>query len=270
MAPLVHSGLSSLLASLLAVGPNEGDGFATLAKEHQRRAIELFNAGEYQRAAIEIERAYELQPLPIYLYSWAQAERLAGNCDHASILYRRFLATGPPDDQAELARQQLHRCPPQESVDQAGGEPPPRGFEAGSRDAGDESQHPSTGPVTERSAPATSTPSVAPNPAEDRRLRGRIAAPVLLAVGALGTLTGSGLLIAAHTWPNRLASNSNLGDYRQQRDRAGAMNIAGATLVAVGGALLVGGIAAAIVSRQRAKRVAILPVGTGVHLAGTF
>jgi diacylglycerol kinase family enzyme len=48
------------------------------------------------------------------------------------------------------------------------------------------------------------------------------------------------------------------------------MNIAGATLVAVGGALLVGGIAAAIVSRQRAKRVAILPVGTGVHLAGTF
>jgi tetratricopeptide (TPR) repeat protein len=65
------------------------------------------DAGEYMKAVAAFKEAYVLAPSPGLLFNIAQAYRLAGDCDDAAWMYRRYLDTGPSDQARALAEQHL-------------------------------------------------------------------------------------------------------------------------------------------------------------------
>lgn len=73
-------------------------------------AKEAFAAEDYERAADALARAHTLEPQPQLLHAQAQAERLAGRCAEASLLYIEYLDTGPSPESAAPVRWNLSLC----------------------------------------------------------------------------------------------------------------------------------------------------------------
>jgi tetratricopeptide (TPR) repeat protein len=80
--------------------PNKARELAEKGRQHHK-------AGDYSAAVSAFKEAYVLAPSPGLLFNIAQAYRLAGNCDEASWMYRRFLDTNPLGKQREIAQTQL-------------------------------------------------------------------------------------------------------------------------------------------------------------------
>src|SRR3569623_577048 len=59
------------------------------------------------KAVAAFKEAYVLAPSPGLLFNIAQAYRLAGDCDDAAWMYRRFLDTNPGEASRALAEQHL-------------------------------------------------------------------------------------------------------------------------------------------------------------------
>jgi tetratricopeptide (TPR) repeat protein len=71
------------------------------------------DAGDYGNAIIAFKEAYVMAPSPGLLFNLAQAYRLAGNCDDAALMYRRYIATGPSLEGRTIAEGHLatvERC----------------------------------------------------------------------------------------------------------------------------------------------------------------
>ncbi len=83
------------------------------ARDLAERGRVAHDARDYSTAIISFTEAYALAPAPGLLFNLAQAYRLRGSCDDAALMYRRFLATNPPDDARLLAEAHLstvERC----------------------------------------------------------------------------------------------------------------------------------------------------------------
>ncbi len=71
------------------------------------------DAGDYGNAIIAFKEAYVMAPSPGLLFNLAQSYRLQGNCDDASLMYRRYIATGPSAEGKTIAEGHLgtvERC----------------------------------------------------------------------------------------------------------------------------------------------------------------
>lgn len=71
------------------------------------------DAGDYGNAIIAFKEAYVMAPSPGLLFNLAQAYRLAGNCDDAALMYRRYIATDPGVEGKTIAEGHLNtveRC----------------------------------------------------------------------------------------------------------------------------------------------------------------
>jgi hypothetical protein len=79
-------------------------------KAHWERGLAEHAARHYPAASAEFEACYRLAGRRECLFAWAQAARLAGDCDTASALYRRYLEAALSARQAEAARTQLAAC----------------------------------------------------------------------------------------------------------------------------------------------------------------
>jgi tetratricopeptide (TPR) repeat protein len=77
------------------------------ARELANRGRVYHDAGDYQAAIAAFKEAYVLAPSPGLLFNIAQAYRLAGDCDEAAWMYRRFLDTNPSGTNKSLAEQHL-------------------------------------------------------------------------------------------------------------------------------------------------------------------
>jgi hypothetical protein len=96
--------------------------------------LAAFGDREFARAIDAFQRGHAIEPRRVFLFAWAQAERLSGRCDRASPLYRRFLEQEPPRDQAARASEGLARCAsphrpavePEPRIIVAPSPPPPR------------------------------------------------------------------------------------------------------------------------------------------------
>jgi len=64
-------------------------------------------AGDYPGAIAAFTEAYALAPSPALLFNLAQSYRLGGQCQDASTMYNRFLATDPPAEARSLAETNL-------------------------------------------------------------------------------------------------------------------------------------------------------------------
>lgn len=103
------------LAAALAVMPAlaSADTIPERAKKLAAEGRAAHEAGDYDRAIAAFTEANALAPSPPLLFNLAQAYRLKGNCDDASVMYRRYLATNPTEDARVIAQEHLEtseRC----------------------------------------------------------------------------------------------------------------------------------------------------------------
>ncbi len=102
------------LAAVLATAPAAHADNALRPQQIPNKARELaekgrrhHEAGDYSAAIAAFKEAYVLAPSPTLLFNIAQSYRLAGDCDEAAWMYRRFLDTNPSGKQRDLAQQHL-------------------------------------------------------------------------------------------------------------------------------------------------------------------
>jgi len=108
LAPLL---LVALLASAAAADdPTDELPTSPIALRHWNRAKKLFEKKSYEAATIELWAGYAIEPRRAFLFMWGQAERLNGDCDTATVLYKEFLARKPPARQADYTREVLRLC----------------------------------------------------------------------------------------------------------------------------------------------------------------
>ncbi len=203
------------------------------AQAHFERAQQHFAAEDYAAAIPELKAAYALEPNPMLLYAWGQAERLAGNCARAVDLYRRYLDTNPAEEQRQLTEANLVDCeaelPPDAAVDPLGSEPD-------SSLAPDEPDPPVEPPPDEPARPWIKDP-----------LGG-----VLLGFGAVGVATGGALMGVARRRGKQAPNADVEDDYLEIRATAVRMNTAGIVTLGVGSALVViAAVRYAIVAKKR-------------------
>jgi tetratricopeptide (TPR) repeat protein len=83
------------------------------ARALAERGRALHDAGDYANAIAAFTQAYVMAPSPALLFNLAQAYRLQGDCDDASLMYQRYLATNPGPEGRALAEGHLanvERC----------------------------------------------------------------------------------------------------------------------------------------------------------------
>ena len=203
------------------------------AKAHADAGVRWFNLQEFAKATEEYQKAYLLDPLPAYLYSIAQTQRLAGDCTKALRSYEAYLRTKPSAEQQTKAEANIARCE-QELKDH----PPVK---------------PITAPVPVVVAPLAPLPTlIAPPPPEVP-----IARPVATWTGDwVGhALVGGGVAVAATGLVLYLGGHATIADYnstpsydevltgRGDADAARTKQQIGVSAIAVGGGLIVAGVA---------------------------
>jgi hypothetical protein len=77
------------------------------ARELADKGRAYHDSGEYMKAVAAFKEAYVLAPSPALLFNIAQSYRLAGDCDDAAWMYRRYLDSNPDSDHRTLAAQHL-------------------------------------------------------------------------------------------------------------------------------------------------------------------
>lgn len=185
-----------------------------------------YREARWDDASTAFAAAFETTGDPKYLYAQAQVERFAGDCATAVPLYERFLATDPPAQAAGAARRYLAQC--RASL------PPP-------------TIEPTPQPVP--------VPADIPAPAPRPRPVGRDPAAIaLVGVGGAVAIAGAALVGIAHARADDAPGAADDRAYSDALTRARRLDIAGATLLAAGGALVVGAIVRWSVLAVRARR----------------
>jgi tetratricopeptide (TPR) repeat protein len=199
------------------------------AKAHADVATRLFDAQQYGKAAEEYQQAYLLDPQPLYLYASAQALRLDGNCTRALRSYNAYLRTNPSELDAQKTHTNIERC------EQHLKDHPPV-------------VEPKVVPPSTVTSQTTVIPPTTPPPPVER------SAPSWTSDWAGHALVGGGLIVAVTGVVlyrgGRATIDDNIsaptyGDFvagRGDLDAAKRNQTIGVSAMAVGGALVVGGI----------------------------
>src|SRR5262245_2369903 len=102
---------STLVATLLAALPAGADKATREANARYEKGLSLYEAKDYEKAIAELKGAYQLDAKQEYLFAWAQAERLSGDCRSALGLYDQLLEDKrTPRELAERVREVHKRC----------------------------------------------------------------------------------------------------------------------------------------------------------------
>lgn len=247
LAPL----LPFVLSAFSALAP--ADALDAEAKTHFDSGLARYNAKEYAEASEELRTAYALDPNPVILFAWAQAERLDGRCSRATKLYTRFLKTRPSTQQAEAARTGVERC--KDQPDTATADPEEDTAEA-------------PAPVVETVEEA---PALAPEPEPEPEPRKRQvdgAGIGMLAGGVVLGAIGGGLLGTGQSKAKAAADGAaSYEDFADDASQVRKLRISGGVLAGVGGALILAGIVKLVVhARQPRNEVSFwtAPTGAGV------
>ncbi len=175
-----------------------------------------YREGRWDDASVAFDAAWRRTGNPTFLYTRAQVERRAGRCPVAIELYEQFLGTSPGAQAAAAAERNLDAC--KASLPATEPEPPPD-------------------PV-----PPAETPTDLPPPTTPRSWRSDPVAPVLVALGGAALVTGGALVGVAYRNVDRADDAPDDRGYADRLAGARRLEIAGATLMPIGTALVVGGI----------------------------
>ncbi len=252
--------LATTVAAVLAAStparagePATPDVIPPKARTLAERGRAFHEAGDYASAIAAFKEAYVLAPSPGLLFNLAQAYRLAGNCDDASLMYRRYLATRPRAEARVLAEEHLHtveRCVHKQAL-----HIPPDALTA----------------LPALPAPSTNAPAQSPAP-EHSPLTKRLGMG-LIATSALATSLAVYYGLEAHDAARSVEDAYAQGakwsavrdlDARGQRDARTA-----AVLGVAGGVALAGGITLYVLGRRREQpsRIAVAPTRGGAEVS---
>ncbi|HZO14972.1 MAG TPA: tetratricopeptide repeat protein [Polyangiaceae bacterium] len=182
------------------------------ARAHFERGRNEFEAHHYDAAIEEFRAGYRLQPHADFLYSLAQAERLRGDCRAAIDTYRAFLATAPPESEAELAKGHITSC------------------------------ERALAPPAPKPRPKRPPPKPTPAPAPEERWYEDQLGHVLCALGVAVLGVGTALAVLGESRARATHDPATLDDFEDAQSDAKALRIAAPITLAVGGALFVGGV----------------------------
>ncbi len=205
-----------------------------------RDAQAAFKAEDYDAAAAAVEAAYIIEPQPMLLYPWAQAERSRGNCAAAVELYQRFLDSDPPEAAATPARENMDRC--QEQLDAEAPEEPVE------EEVVDEviEEEPEPEPVA--------APVIKDEPPKAKTWYKDPLGGVLVGVGVVGVGVGAGLMGAGGSMAGKAADQDMHSGYLDERDRATKFRNGGAIALSIGGALVLGGVIRYVLVAKKSKQ----------------
>ena len=222
----------ALLLSVAAARPAAADPVRAMkpdARTHFEAGLEAYAAKDYQRAADELAAGHAIDPHPDFLFPWAQAERLSGDCASAVPLYRKVLdADVVDDDERRDVERLLEQC---EADAPAAAEPAPE---------------PAAEQPPERrdfvAATTTEVEATAPDSGPPRPWYRDGWGAALTAGGAVGLAVGAGFLWSASRAEDDSGAAADLGTFIDDTDRANRNYTMGAVSIGVGAALLAGGI----------------------------
>ncbi len=215
------------------------------AREHFAAAKEAFERDDYAAAIPELKAAYAIEPNPMLLYSWAQAERLNGNCKRAIELYGRFIDTEPAEESKQLAEVNILECEAE-----LGDGPPPPPPPANADDMTDPADPPDA--VAEDPVPEDEGEETAPPPPKSWKrdwVGWTLTGLGLATVGTGGVVFALGRRQAVEA-PDAAMESA----YLAEKDASRRKQRAGGIVAAVGGGVLVIGIIRLVVVGTRAQR----------------
>jgi hypothetical protein len=225
------------------------------ARAHLERGLAAYGDKDWPRAIREFRAGYAIDPRPDFLFAWAQAARLSGDCGAAIDLYQEFIATGPSPEQSDAAKKMTDRC--RESLAAAPAETP----------------EPAPPPVTAKKPPPPPPP---PPPASERAWWKDGWGAGLSVAGVVGLGVGIGMYVAAGSSDDAATHATSYDEFAARKDEAASRRTFAAIGLGVGGALLVGGgVRYLLVHRhhhEAATDVAfsIAPGAASLWLRGTF
>ncbi len=117
---IATAALVLVTATAHAGEPRSPDVIPQKARSLAEKGRALHNSGDYGNAIVAFKEAYVMAPSSGLLFNLAQAYRLQGNCDDASLMYRRYLDTEPSPDAKTIAKAHLHsveRCVQKRGLD---------------------------------------------------------------------------------------------------------------------------------------------------------
>jgi hypothetical protein len=231
--------VSLALALVLALAPEARDPDVVAGEAAYRE-------GRWDDASVAFDAAYRRSGNPTYLYTRAQVERKAGRCDVAIGLFEKFLSTKPPEAAGKAAQEYLDECRASLPAPEPDPVPPPR----------------------VEIDPADSLPADDP----PRRWPRDPLAITLVATGGVAMVTGAALVGIAFRDNGRADEAGDDAEYVRRIDRARTLQIAGATVLPIGAALVIGGAVrwAVLAKRDRSPRVAFGVSPRGITIAGRF
>jgi tetratricopeptide (TPR) repeat protein len=100
------------LVLVIALGSiaHAGEPERVEARAHFKQGLAAFDSHDYRQASAHFSAAYKIEPLPDLLWSWAQAERFAGNYESAIDIYRKFEREATTPTKAAAARDMIALC----------------------------------------------------------------------------------------------------------------------------------------------------------------
>lgn len=205
-------------------------------------AQQAFVDEDFEAAAAAVEAAYIIEPEPMLLLPWAQAERGRGDCAAAIELYQRFLDSEPPERMATPARENMERC--QQELDAAAEE----------EVAEDELEV--VEEVEDDSSEVEQPPPPPPDePPESKAWYKDPVGGALVGMGIVGVGVGAGLMGAGSSAARGAADLGSHMDYLDERDRATGLRNGGAIALSIGAALMVGGVIRyVLVAKKKPKK----------------
>jgi tetratricopeptide (TPR) repeat protein len=215
------------------------------AAEYAQRGDALYMEGAFVEAGEAYASAYLDDPNPDYLYAWAQAERLAGNCPNAVELYREYAGLDVPTKARDAAYTNADKC----GVDIRPAAPPP----------------PSETPVRVQPQPQSQT-----RPVSDDRHPRRAAWRTdglglgLIAAGGAMTVAAPLLAVGSRQQRDRSANANTEAQYARTLERANQARTAAIICGSLGAAAFIAGtIRLATVQRAENRETATWRPGRG-------
>lgn len=206
---------------------------APAARDPQAKAGEAAFAEErWDEASAAFDAAYRSTGDPAFLYARAQAERRAGRCRLAVVLYEQFAAATTAPEARAAAEQYIAECRALLPADAPVPEVEPR--------ADDDP----TG------VPRISPPRPDAAPPWHRDATGG----VLVGLGSAGLVAGAILVPLGYRTAAGASDAADDRDYRGDFTRARRLEIGGAVAMSVGAALLVAGIVRWATLARRSRR----------------
>lgn len=184
-----------------------------------------FAEGRWDDASAAFDAAWRNSQDPAFLYARAQAERRAGRCKLAIVLYEQFVAAGVGPEGRAAAEQYIAECRALLPV-----EPPP----------------PVVVPPPVDAPPETVTPR--------RPWHRDPLAAALVAGGGVALVAGAVLVPLAYRTAKRADDAPDDRAYADRFATASRLELGGAIALSVGTALVVGGIVRWAVLARRARR----------------